>query len=467
MTNDQLTINTLRELNSRLASEITELRKENAEISELRKKFSEVEAENNELKAENNDKDTAVENAELKARVAKLEQKQSQTDEKNNFIVKSDDDAKGIDQSSVNITSTETENSNDTPASNISDNTSNVAPERIENRKRIADLSLLSFIYHRKRKKSEFLELQEKERISNMVRERNRKKKICRGQQIVQKTSSSFDTQNAISTEINPIIEITHERKTTKLESMPTDQAQNTGIKIPYNKRVEQDLRHDLSVFIKENNNKVSEVFYIQIPEFSLEIIITGSSKITAQNIADLFMIVMKVRQKEILCWYCYYKVYEDRIKDVKHTNRIDNQSAWTLVYNEIKSLLSDITNMIIIGVTNCNVHVTEQTLPETKVNSNSEFSDGGENDDEDKFLGEKDKSLLKTKISIPFNLAYNHANFHNKITEQYSDLYWEGSDGNDDYYEITDESLCPLYKLDHYEEYIKLSTVQFGPVWQ
>ncbi|CAG8615412.1 8371_t:CDS:1, partial [Diversispora eburnea] len=41
MSNDQLTINTLRELNSRFASEITELRKENAEIPELRKKFSE------------------------------------------------------------------------------------------------------------------------------------------------------------------------------------------------------------------------------------------------------------------------------------------------------------------------------------------------------------------------------------------------------------------------------------------
>ncbi|RHZ84837.1 hypothetical protein Glove_74g171 [Diversispora epigaea] len=144
MLNDQLTINTLRELNSRLAFEITELRKENVEIPELKKKFSKVEAENIKLKAENvklkqaleehksrfmkleqNNKDIAVENAELKARVAKLEQKQLQTDEKNNFIVKSDDNAKGIDQSSVNTTSTKMKNSNDISASNISDNTSN------------------------------------------------------------------------------------------------------------------------------------------------------------------------------------------------------------------------------------------------------------------------------------------------------------------------------------------------------
>ncbi|CAG8581144.1 4108_t:CDS:2 [Acaulospora morrowiae] len=277
---------------------------------------------------------------------------------------KSDDDAKEIDQSSVNTTSTEMKNSNDTSASNISDNTSNsdVAPERIENSSNntpdsdpYQEKDSRSFtspipigtLSSEEKEINEFLELQEKERVSNMERERNREKKICRGQQLVRKTSSSSDTQNAISTEINPIIETTHDHKTTRLESMPTDQAQNTGIKISYNKRVEQVLRHDLSVFIKENiNNKVSEVFDIQTPEFSLEVIITGSSKITAQNIADLFVIAMKVRQKEILCWYCYYKAYEDRTEDIKRVNKIDDQSARTLVYNKIKALLLDIIDV-------------------------------------------------------------------------------------------------------------------------
>ncbi|CAI2191595.1 680_t:CDS:2, partial [Funneliformis geosporum] len=196
MSNDQLTINTLRELNSRLASEITELRKENAEIPELRKKFSEVEAENNELKAENN-----------------------------NFIVKLDDDAKGIDQSSVNTISIKMKNSNDTPVSNISDNISNVAPERIENssnntpdevkhltsgssdiyqEKDSRSFTSLIHISSEEKEINEFMELQEKERVSNMARERNREKKICRGRQIVQKTSSSSDTQN-VSIPIAPI----------------------------------------------------------------------------------------------------------------------------------------------------------------------------------------------------------------------------------------------------------------------
>jgi len=84
--------------------------------------------------------------------------------------------------------------------------------------------------------------------------------------------------------------------------------------------------------------------FDIEIPEFSLEAILTGSIEVTAQNIVDLFRVAMKVRQKKILCWYCYYKVYDDRIRDVKSTSNIDDQSARTLVYNEIKALLPDIT---------------------------------------------------------------------------------------------------------------------------
>ncbi|CAJ0910628.1 10221_t:CDS:2, partial [Entrophospora sp. SA101] len=47
-------------------------------------------------------------------------------------------------------------------------------------------------------------------------------------------------------------------------------------------------------------------------------------------------------------------------------------------------------------------------------------------------------------------NPAHSHAYFCNKTLEQYPNLYQEGSDGNDDYYGITDESLCPLCKLDH-----------------
>ncbi|CAB4428963.1 unnamed protein product [Rhizophagus irregularis] len=92
------------------------------------------------------------------------------------------------------------------------------------------------------------------------------------------------------------------------------------------------------------------KTFDIQIPEFSLEAIITGSSKVTSQDIVDLFNVAMKVRRKEVLCWYCYYKVYEDRIRDVKSISNIDDQSARTLVYNEIKAFLHDLHHFKYIG---------------------------------------------------------------------------------------------------------------------
>ena len=74
--------------------------------------------------------------------------------------------------------------------------------------------------------------------------------------------------------------------------------------------------------------------------------ILTGSSKIMAENIVDLFNVAMKVRRKDILCWYCYFKAYEDRIRYFRSENNIGDQSARTMVYNEIKALLLEITDV-------------------------------------------------------------------------------------------------------------------------
>src|SRR5437660_6290402 len=92
--------------------------------------------------------------------------------------------------------------------------------------------------------------------------------------------------------------------------------------------------------------------FDIQIPELSLEAILMGSSEVTAQNIVDLFRVAMKLRRKEILCLYCYYKEYEDLVRDVKCKNGVDDKSARTLVYSEIKLLLPDITDVNLRKIT-------------------------------------------------------------------------------------------------------------------
>ncbi|CAG8527298.1 4461_t:CDS:2 [Dentiscutata heterogama] len=60
-----------------------------------------MELEQSAKENENNRKLRDTEINELRSRISKLEQMQSQTDEKNNFIVKSDDDAKEINQFSI------------------------------------------------------------------------------------------------------------------------------------------------------------------------------------------------------------------------------------------------------------------------------------------------------------------------------------------------------------------------------
>ncbi|CAG8650094.1 1680_t:CDS:2, partial [Diversispora eburnea] len=208
----------------------------------------------------------------------------------------------------------------------------------------------------------DFLICKEKERVSNMMREKNRENKL----------------QRTISSEINSTTEISHSQKIIQSEPETFDESEKITIsevkKIPYNQKVEQGLRLELSICVKNDSNKTNDVIDIQIPEFSIEAILTGSSEVTAENIADLFNIAMKTRQKEILCWYCYYKAYEDRVRNIRTMDKIDDKSARTLVYNEIKSLLPDVTdtttmneNRKVISVPNWNAHVTEQTLPETE----------------------------------------------------------------------------------------------------
>ncbi|CAG8678940.1 15553_t:CDS:2 [Cetraspora pellucida] len=160
---------------------------EAAEIDELRKKFAEAEAENIKLKQ-------SLEEYALKDRVTKLEQNQTQSDNKNQ-IDKLDDDIGKIkqistlipqEQSSANITSFCETNSEDNPkqidsrytsASDITDNTSNSDA--------FSDIS---------ENVSDNVSNLISENISNKIRERNREKNL-QSQGSMQNTSSFSEIQ--------------------------------------------------------------------------------------------------------------------------------------------------------------------------------------------------------------------------------------------------------------------------------
>ncbi|PKK61850.1 hypothetical protein RhiirC2_791209 [Rhizophagus irregularis] len=61
------------------------------------------------------------------------------------------------------------------------------------------------------------------------------------------------------------------------------------------------------------------------------------------------------------------------------------------------------------------------------------------------------------SQANVPFtsqsNPTYDRAYFRNKALDQYPNLYREFSSKKFDYYGITDETPCPLCKLDHDDE--------------
>ncbi|CAJ0900030.1 15980_t:CDS:2, partial [Entrophospora sp. SA101] len=173
---------------------------------------------------------------------------------------------------------------------------------------------------------NEFLESECKRSVSNEIRERNGEKKIQHTifSEINSTTEISQDTISTINNDrktiqsewAKPRVEDSSQTFA-ESEQITIDQVQDNISseiaklkKIPYNQKVEQGLRHELSVCVKNDSSginsgasaKAHNVFDIQIPKLSLEAIIRGSNKITTQNIVDLFNVAIKTRQKEILC---------------------------------------------------------------------------------------------------------------------------------------------------------------------
>ncbi|CAG8716030.1 7863_t:CDS:2 [Cetraspora pellucida] len=161
MKDAQSTIDSLRELNSDLIRQITELRKKFAEIEteNIKLKQDKEEIEARFVKLEWNDKDTATENAELKARVAKLEQKQLQNDKEKSFhIAKLDKNSREIKQSLVNIISLTSDITDDILNFDIceqAENNSNICQEK--------------FILLEEKNKNNFLNSKNKEQVSKEI----------------------------------------------------------------------------------------------------------------------------------------------------------------------------------------------------------------------------------------------------------------------------------------------------------
>ena len=263
MSNAQ-SIDSLREVNARLL----------IEISELRRKFAEVEAENAKLKQiieENARRDARVEeleqkNTELEARLAIVEQGSSVVDDQ---LHKEAISKRFVEQtvSDVDLSSSVTDQRNNDDAE--------------------------------EKEMDAFLVEVNKKSISDKIRESRREKKVQ--DKMIAKDSSSVTSdlthceedlsmtsaelvtlpEQVVKESIPACKSVTSGNKssagTSPVKSSMADKqalaSENTETecqKIPYNQKVEQDLRRELSS-TEVGDGKINKAFDIQIPELSLD----------------------------------------------------------------------------------------------------------------------------------------------------------------------------------------------------
>ncbi|RHZ71211.1 hypothetical protein Glove_261g90 [Diversispora epigaea] len=275
MTNTQFKIESLEEQISKLVVENDKLRRENAEflVKETGLIARIVELERS---AKENAENTNLRDTELNARISNLEQKQLQNNkEKSDLIVL---------QKPISLEDKEID---------------------------------------------EFLDSRYKEQVSKEIIQSIKEKKLQDQNLSSDRDVTSLQGNNNSSDQSNLSCDTLCRKqsslKTITLETNLKDSTERHEVlcsaKIPYNQKVEQGLKLELFICAKDNNHKISKVFDIQIPEFSLEAILSGST-------------------------------YENRVSDIKSVNNIDDQSARTIVYNEIKSLLPDITDVNLCKIT-------------------------------------------------------------------------------------------------------------------
>ncbi|CAH1770660.1 8998_t:CDS:2, partial [Entrophospora sp. SA101] len=188
----------------------------------------------------------------------------------------------------------------------------------------------------------------------------------------------------------------------------------------------------------------LNSIFIKQILDIPVDIDLTPGS---VPHLAHLFGKAEKTGRKEKLQWYYYSEGYEKKVSNIMYLRKM-TQKARTIytLFNGIgKDKIEYITYSVDAISSLTETKVCEETLSEAEISitTTPSISSSQISNLED----------IEDKVNTSSNLVHNRAYFRNKMEEQYPDLYWEGRDGNNDYYGITDESLCPICKSDHYED--------------
>ncbi|CAJ0913616.1 13336_t:CDS:2, partial [Entrophospora sp. SA101] len=180
------------------------------------------------------------------------------------------------------------------------------------------------------KKLDDFLNRVTKEKVSNLIRDRNLEKKILQSNEDPTSEDITAETQSTIIAGNEPTF------------SSEIAEASATVLKFSYNQRVEQGLIRELSAFIGEKSlsNSISDKrITVNMPD--RDDLSPGESEIrsfasSAPYLAHLFDKAKQTGQKEILRWYYYSEEFEKKVIDISSKNNINDQMAKTQIYDEM-----------------------------------------------------------------------------------------------------------------------------------
>ncbi|GBB97275.1 hypothetical protein RclHR1_29550001 [Rhizophagus clarus] len=318
-------IDSLRELNAKLLAEIAKLRKKNDKIPVLEKKFAEVEAENARLKQiieENARRDS--ENAELKSRVGELEarlallEQGSAVDGMALSFGRAPSDLDGNDEEMVDFL-------DEAYKKSISNE---IRERKREKKQRDQEALVISQDVTKIPEVTDMLTseqdeqdlLQSYEASSESIRSTSC---ILSKQPQVNATKLACNLENC---------EDSSRSESCDMEELKSDQYDEVIAKLDKNIIVEQELKQQLlSLAHTSTSDQTSKE---QDP-----------SSDTAQNIVCMFRKANKLGQKAILYWYYFIEKYDKRIDNLV-AGGVKKKTATSIVYQEIKQLLPDITDV-------------------------------------------------------------------------------------------------------------------------
>ncbi|UZO24471.1 uncharacterized protein OCT59_016769 [Rhizophagus irregularis] len=445
----------LRELNAKLLAEIAELRKENAEISELREKllkFAEVEVENVRLKQiiEKNARRDA-ENVELKSRVRELEARLALLEQ-----------GSAVDKMVLSFG--QTQNVGRAP-SDLDGN-----DEEVVN----------------------FLDEAYKKSISNEIRERRREKKqkdqealvisqnvtkipevtdMLTSEQDEQDLSQSYEASSESIRSAFCILSKQPQVNASKLTCNLENREDSSRSELCDMEKLKSDLHNEVIAKLDKNiiveqelKQQLLTPAHTSTSDQTLEE--QDPSSDTAQNIVCMFRKANKLGQEAILYWCYFIEKYDKRIDNLV-VGGVKKKTATSMVYQEIKQLLPDITDVNLRQkiLRARKLYKLFNTLGIEKIKQVSYSADvyfGS-------ILAPNTKYYKSSKVSTSENVlsafqsnpTYDYTYFRNKTLDQYPTLYREFSSENFDYYGITDETscedyICPLCKLGHDDKEIE-----------